>query len=158
METVDLSPILVWWLCHDRLSLTLCTCVTDYMVMWPGVGMPTHPTPPLCLSTLPGAGKITQYQTGYEHCLPPPDWWADWTCQSRGRNLPMLLSTTKFAINQRTHSTQKASPFYLMMGYEPKAILTPFLSTLHSSTYSGFWLEFLEFQDIPFTYIFLHNT
>jgi len=41
----------------------------------------------------------------------------------------MLLPTTKFIINQRTHSTQKALPFYLMIGYEPKGIPTPFPAT-----------------------------
>jgi len=50
-------------------------------------------------------------------CLNNPDTWR------------MLLLTAEFAINQRTHSTQKASPFYLMMGYEPKAIPTPFPTT-----------------------------
>lgn len=32
------------------------------------------------------------------------------------------LIDAEFALNQRTHEARKASPFYLMMGYEPKAI------------------------------------
>jgi hypothetical protein len=31
--------------------------------------------------------------------------------------------------NQRTHSTVKHSPFYLMMGYEPLGLPTTFLKT-----------------------------
>jgi len=50
-------------------------------------------------------------------------------CSNNPDTWRMLLPTAKFAINQRTHSTQKASPFYLMMGYKPKAIPTPFPAT-----------------------------
>jgi len=50
-------------------------------------------------------------------------------CSNNPETWRMLLPTAEFAINQRTHSTQKASPFYLMMGYEPKAIPTPFPAT-----------------------------
>jgi len=50
-------------------------------------------------------------------------------CSNNPDTWRMLLPTTEFTINQRTHSTQKASPFYLMMGYEPKAIPTPFPTT-----------------------------
>ena len=47
-------------------------------------------------------------------------------CSNNSDTWRMLLPTAKFAINQRTHSTQKVSPFYPMMGYKPKAIPTPF--------------------------------
>jgi len=46
-------------------------------------------------------------------------------CSNNPNTWRMLLPTTKFTINQRTHSMKKASPFYLMMGYEPKGIPTP---------------------------------
>jgi len=50
-------------------------------------------------------------------------------CSNNPDTWRMLLPTTGFTINQRTHSMQKVSPFYLMMGYEPKGIPTPFPST-----------------------------
>jgi len=50
-------------------------------------------------------------------------------CSNNPNTWRMLLPTTKFAINQRTHSMQKVSPFYLMMGYKPKGIPTPFPTT-----------------------------
>jgi len=50
-------------------------------------------------------------------------------CSNNPNTWRMLLPTAEFTINQRTHSTQKASPFYLMMGYEPKVIPTPFPTT-----------------------------
>jgi len=43
---------------------------------------------PRFTSTLPGAGKTTQNQAGHEHSLPPPDRWADWTCQPGSGNIP----------------------------------------------------------------------
>jgi len=50
-------------------------------------------------------------------------------CSNNPNIWRMLLPTAEFAINQRTHSMQKASPFYLLMGYEPKVIPTPFPTT-----------------------------
>jgi len=46
-------------------------------------------------------------------------------CLNNPNTWRMLLPTAKFTINQITHSTQKASPFYLIMEYKPKAIPTP---------------------------------
>jgi len=50
-------------------------------------------------------------------------------CSNNPDTWRMLLPTAEFAINQRIHSTQKASPFYLLMVYKPKGIPTPFPTT-----------------------------
>ena len=47
-------------------------------------------------------------------------------CSNNQENWKHLL-TAEFTHNQRTHSVQKTSPFYLMMGYEPKVIPLPYL-------------------------------
>ena len=40
-------------------------------------------------------------------------------CSDHPESWKHLLPTAEFTHNHRTHSTQKQSPFYLMMGYEP---------------------------------------
>ena len=40
-----------------------------------------------------------------------------------------LDSLMEFSHNQKVHSTMKQTPFYLMMGYEPKDILLAFDKT-----------------------------
>jgi hypothetical protein len=40
-----------------------------------------------------------------------------------------LMPTVEFAHNQKTHSTTRQSPFFLMMRYEPQAIPTAFAKT-----------------------------
>ena len=40
-----------------------------------------------------------------------------------------LLPTLEFAYNSKPHTTQKESPFYLQMGYDPKAIPTTYPKT-----------------------------
>ena len=40
-----------------------------------------------------------------------------------------LLPTLEFAYNSKPHATQKESPFYLQMGYDPKAIPIAYLKT-----------------------------
>ena len=50
-------------------------------------------------------------------------------CTNNPEEWKSLLPTAEFAHNQRTHSVTKNSPFYLMMGYEPKAIPTAFPET-----------------------------
>ena len=40
-----------------------------------------------------------------------------------------LLPTLEFAYNSKPHATQKESPFYLQMGYDPKAIPTTYPKT-----------------------------
>ena len=40
-----------------------------------------------------------------------------------------LLPTLEFAYNSKPHTTQKESPFYLQMGYDPKAIPTAYPKT-----------------------------
>ena len=50
-------------------------------------------------------------------------------CSNNPKNWKHLLPTTEFAHNQRTHSIQKNSPFYLMMGYEPKSMPLPYAKT-----------------------------
>ncbi|ESK80737.1 retrotransposon nucleocapsid protein [Moniliophthora roreri MCA 2997] len=41
-----------------------------------------------------------------------------------------LLPFTEFAHNNRTHSTMKKSPFYLMMGYNPRPLPMAFMKTM----------------------------
>jgi hypothetical protein len=43
-------------------------------------------------------------------------------CSNQPETWKKLLPTAEFSHNQRTHSSVKHSPFYLMMGYEPLAI------------------------------------
>jgi hypothetical protein len=43
-------------------------------------------------------------------------------CSNQPETWKKLLPTAEFSHNQRTHSSVKHSPFYLMMGYEPIAI------------------------------------
>src|ERR1700733_10944773 len=43
-------------------------------------------------------------------------------CLNHPESWKQLLPTAEFAHNHRTHSTQKQSPFYLMMGYKPLAL------------------------------------
>ena len=50
-------------------------------------------------------------------------------CSNNHENWKHLLPTAEFAHNQRTHSVQKNSPFYLMMGYEPKSMPLPYAKT-----------------------------
>jgi hypothetical protein len=50
-------------------------------------------------------------------------------CSNQPEAWKKLLPTAKFSHNQRTHSTLKHSPFYLMMGYEPMAIPVTYLKT-----------------------------
>jgi hypothetical protein len=50
-------------------------------------------------------------------------------CYNNPENWKHLPPTAEFVHNQRTHSVQKNSPFYLMMGYEPKAIPLPYAKT-----------------------------
>ena len=40
-----------------------------------------------------------------------------------------LLPTLEFAYNSKPHTTQKESPFYLQIGYDPKAIPTAYPKT-----------------------------
>ena len=40
-----------------------------------------------------------------------------------------LLLTLEFAYNSKPHATQKEFPFYLQMGYDPKAIHTTYPKT-----------------------------
>ena len=50
-------------------------------------------------------------------------------CAINPEDLKCLLPTAEFTHNQRTHSVQKNSPFYLMMGYEPKVMPLPYTKT-----------------------------
>ena len=50
-------------------------------------------------------------------------------CTNNPEKWKTLLPTAEFAHNQQTHSVTKKSPFYLQMGYEPKAIPTAFFKT-----------------------------
>ena len=47
-------------------------------------------------------------------------------CLNHPESWKHLLPTAEFTHNHRTHSTQKQSPFYLMMGYEPIALLVAY--------------------------------
>jgi transposase InsO family protein len=50
-------------------------------------------------------------------------------CQKNPATWKDLMPTAEFAHNQRTHSTTRQSPFFLMMGYKPQAIPTAFPKT-----------------------------
>jgi hypothetical protein len=50
-------------------------------------------------------------------------------CSNNPEDWKRLLPTAEFMHNQRTHSVQKNSLFYLMLGYEPKAIPLPYMKT-----------------------------
>ena len=50
-------------------------------------------------------------------------------CSNNPENWKHLLPTAESAHNQRTHSIQKNSPFYRMMGYEPKSMPLPYTKT-----------------------------
>ena len=47
-------------------------------------------------------------------------------CANQPKTWKNFLSTVEFAHNQHMHSSVKHLPFYLMMGYEPKAIPTAY--------------------------------
>jgi hypothetical protein len=47
-------------------------------------------------------------------------------CSNEPETWKCYLPTAEFAHNQKTHSTVKHSPFYLMMGYEPLGLPTTF--------------------------------
>jgi Chromo (CHRromatin Organisation MOdifier) domain len=47
-------------------------------------------------------------------------------CSNNPKTWKQFLHTTEFAHNQKTHSSMKSSPFYLMMGYHPWAIPTAY--------------------------------
>ena len=50
-------------------------------------------------------------------------------CSNNPETWKKLLPTAEFTHNQRTHSVQKNSPFFLMLGCEPKAIPLPYLKS-----------------------------
>jgi hypothetical protein len=50
-------------------------------------------------------------------------------CLNNPETWKQFLHTAKFAHNQKTHSSMKNSPFYLMMGYHPQAIPTAYEKT-----------------------------
>ena len=50
-------------------------------------------------------------------------------CCNNPKTWCSLLPTLEFAYNSKPHATQKESPFYLQMGYDPKAIPTAYLKT-----------------------------
>jgi hypothetical protein len=60
-------------------------------------------------------------------------------CSNEPKTWKCYLPTAEFTHNQKTHSTVKHSPFYLMMDYKPLRLPTAFPKTspLHSPTYSG---------------------
>jgi len=41
-------------------------------------------------------------------------------CSNNSKMWKLLNSLMEFSHNQKVHSTMKQTPFYLMMGYEPK--------------------------------------
>jgi Chromo (CHRromatin Organisation MOdifier) domain len=50
-------------------------------------------------------------------------------CSNNPETWKQFLHTTEFTYNQKTHSSIKNSPFYLMMGYHPWAIPTAYEKT-----------------------------
>jgi hypothetical protein len=50
-------------------------------------------------------------------------------CSNEPETWKCYLPTAEFTHNQKTHSTVKHSPFYLMMGYKPLGLPTAFLKT-----------------------------
>ena len=50
-------------------------------------------------------------------------------CGNNPKEWPELCPITEYQHNIHTHSARNASPFHLMMGYEPKDIPTPFPKT-----------------------------
>jgi Integrase zinc binding domain len=50
-------------------------------------------------------------------------------CSNNPETWKQFLYTAEFAHNQKTHSSMKNSPFYLMMGYHPQAIPTTYERT-----------------------------
>ena len=50
-------------------------------------------------------------------------------CANNPERWSYLLPTLEFSYNQKSHATQKHSPFYLTLGYDPKAIPTAFPKT-----------------------------
>jgi hypothetical protein len=50
-------------------------------------------------------------------------------CANNPEKWKSLLPTLEFAYNQKSHATQKMSPFFLMLGSDPKAIPTAYPKT-----------------------------
>ncbi|MDV2583520.1 hypothetical protein, partial [Alkalibacillus haloalkaliphilus] len=50
-------------------------------------------------------------------------------CGNNPENWKELLPMAEFTHNNRTHSARNASPFYLMMGYDPKFTILPYPKT-----------------------------